>query len=235
MRQHALITFGFSKEMAEKLCTHSESIEDIYVNNLHLLQTHITEQQEHSSVQTCREVDKLVQDIQAIQCPDHFDDFVRVLIDVFSKRDSVAAMTKVHNDYKNSSRSQVYFWDDIVLLHQKSSVCASRLAKLFKVGRTEFDTDRLMYMRTVLDVCHQRTTTDWEHINAYLTPRQDSVSGGMFVGSAQDTAQNITGATCVYAPARLCATPSAHVLLHRVPAVLQVWQPRVYACVPRMR
>jgi hypothetical protein len=233
-RQAYLVKFGFSKEVAESLCMRNECIDNIVTDNLHLLQADITEQQEHSSVQTCREVDKLVQDIQAIQCPDHFDDFVRVLIDVFSKIDSVAAMTKVSNDYKNSNRSQVYFWDDIVLLHQKSSVCATRLAKLFKVGSTEFDTDRLMYMRTVLDVCHRQTTTDWDHINAYLKPSQGSVSGGMFVGSAQDTAQNINGATCVYAPARLCAAPSAHVLLHRAPVVLQVWQPRVYACVPRM-
>ena len=64
VRQNYLISFGFSKEMAEKLCTEHQSIEDIYANNLHLLQTHITEQQEHTSVQTCREVDKLVQDIR---------------------------------------------------------------------------------------------------------------------------------------------------------------------------
>ena len=234
IRQAYLIKNGFSKEMAEKLCMDSESIDVIIATNIHLLQTHTTEQQEHSSVQTCRQVEKLVHDIQAIQCPEKFHDFVGVLIDVFSSIDSVANMTKVSNDYKNSNRSHVYFWDDIVLLHQKSSVCATRLAKLFRVGSTEFDTDMLMYMRKVLDVCHRQTTTDWGHINAYLKRSQDSVSGGMFVGSAQDTAQNINGATCVYAPARLCAAPSAHVLLHRAPVVLQVWQPRVYACVPRM-
>lgn len=211
----------------------NESIDNIVTDNLHLLQADTTEQQEHSSVQTCREVDKLVRDIQAIKCPDDFDDFVRILIDVLSKRHPVGAITKDHDHYKSLNRSQVYFWDDIVLLQQKSFVCVTRLAQLFRVNETEFDTDKLKYMRKVLDVCHQETTTDWEHINAYLTPKQDGVRC-VFPGSAQNTARGIAGARCVYVPGRPRAAPSAYVTFRFAPSVVQVLQTPMYACVPRM-
>jgi len=252
VRKEKLLELGFLEENAKKLCEERGPIEKKILENFDLLEkdTRIRKQQEQAQ----SSVDKLVADIEAIEYPHGFSDFVRTLIDAFQRQDSVQDMTKDENHYKGLNRSLVYFWDDIVLLHEKSTVCATRLARLFQIGKTEFDMKEREYMRSVLDVCRRRTTTDWEHINKYLKSRQD-VSGCVFAISAPNTAEGTIVGRMPPVPAQRRAAPartlssSAHPPLSKSGArrstraccacrdaaassahVVEVWRAPVYAC-----
>jgi hypothetical protein len=157
-RKETLLELGFSLEDAAKLADKPGPMDEKILKNLHPSQS---------------SVDKLVADIKAIQYPKGFCDFFLRLIGVFQRPDSVQVITRDENYYQGLNRSLVYFWDDIALLYEKSAVCATRLAILFQVDQTENDMKEREYMRSVLDVCHSRKDTDWEHINKYLTAHGD--------------------------------------------------------------